>query len=338
MEDLSPAPDDAMNEHAARGTRLHSVLEAMLRAAIAGGDGGPIMLELARRVAGDDWEQVMWCWSIACELVADPFPVVQVERRLDLSGLHPSMTSGTADLVQVDPWRAARITDWKFGSMPVSAEANLQLGAYALGIADEYAVEWVEVVIVQPMLERVSRATLGPGELEDCRAMITSVCDASARQFAPLITGPQCRYCDALATCPAAVEALERAGVRGGAESVADDLPTIGGRSLGELMQVASLAKAWAGAVQKHGRFRLLGGEKVNGWSLKHTKRRSWREGTTPADIREATQQEHDYLEAAKVSSPAQVEKLVGRSAEMREALAPLITHTLIDRMVQDEG
>lgn len=156
---------------------------------------------------------VEFCEKTEAELIRKLFgedkPKILREVELTLNG----EVFGHADVIAV--WKGkAMCLDWKFGRIAVDpAEANYQLRAYALMVADTYGCDSVVVGIVQPRLsgdERVSLASYSQGDFVKAADEIDAIRAACKAPDAPLhATIEGCRYCRAKATCPEMVKQVD---------------------------------------------------------------------------------------------------------------------------------
>lgn len=158
-----------------------------------------------------------------------------VERTFDMDWLRPGL-GGTSDCTLWQFLGLLRIIDYKNGYVAVSADDNTQALTYALGTAQtvDWMFEEVEVVIVQPNShgESVKRWSITREELEAFRERLAKGSDlvdeagealeacedeADFQDWASTYLdagdneelGKHCTFCDAAATCPAAIAKAE---------------------------------------------------------------------------------------------------------------------------------
>lgn len=138
-------------------------------------------------------------------------PVFCVEQRVDLSSFVPECF-GTADMVIITD-RKVHVIDLKLGQgVPVSAEENVQLMIYGLGllqIADIlFDIETVELTIVQPRLDSISEWSISADELRKWGAevFVPKAKEALSGKgiFQPGVD--TCRFCKARFQCRARSE------------------------------------------------------------------------------------------------------------------------------------
>ena len=135
---------------------------------------------------------------------------VQIEKRFDLSAVHPGCF-GTADAVV---WHAFSKTlyvfDYKHGAgIAVEVENNPQLLYYGLGalLASGYPAKRVKLVIVQPRCDHADGPVrdweIDAIDLLDFRADLKAYAEATQRADAVLVSGDHCKFCAAAPLCPA---------------------------------------------------------------------------------------------------------------------------------------
>lgn len=138
-------------------------------------------------------------------------PVFCVEQRVDLSSFVPECF-GTADMVIMTD-RKVHVIDLKLGQgVPVSAEENVQLMIYGLGllqIADiMFDIEMVELTIVQPRLDSISEWSISADDLRKWGAEVfvprAEEALSGRGEFHPGVD--TCRFCKARFQCRARSE------------------------------------------------------------------------------------------------------------------------------------
>jgi hypothetical protein len=140
----------------------------------------------------------------------DRYLHISIEDRFDLGAFIPE-GFGSNDVAVIAGPRLI-IGDLKFGKgVRVSAEDNPQLRLYALGALHKYGflyeIEEVEMIIFQPRLNNVSRATLTPAELLTWAEEVVK--PKAALAFAgegELNPGDHCRFCKVGPRCRALAE------------------------------------------------------------------------------------------------------------------------------------
>ena len=141
-------------------------------------------------------------------------PIFAVEHRVDIT----DDCWGTADLIHWDARRRVlRITDLKYGLMSVEAEGNMQLQIYALGAVKLFKSlgfnpKTILGTILQPRLDPMVREAEYPlAELHRMDIRVVQAASTIDSGRAMLEAGDHCRFCPALAICPAYRDHHQRA-------------------------------------------------------------------------------------------------------------------------------
>jgi len=198
--------DDDSSEKATEGTLLHGVVARCIQA----GD--------TCALAGLDQHQaqaVCDCLSLVQQYADGGYSGTRfVEHSMELlTADRVRISGGTCDLLMlstaVDGLRGL-VVDWKFGRVPVPfAAENLQLAAYALMAHEEWWLDEVEAVVVQPFAPKDSR--ISSYRFTQFLALRSSLCGVILRASAtdaPLVPGSHCRYCKGASRCPAIAGAV----------------------------------------------------------------------------------------------------------------------------------
>lgn len=212
-------PDTAGIE-AQRGTLAHHIAEWTLRGLLGMNTMKFVQQKLKvfkanemydaemSRIVRDFVTYVMEEYSKA--LSVDPKAQIFLERQFDLSRYIPE-GFGTADISIIYSHRFKGI-DLKYGKgVKVEAENNSQLKIYAIGAAvefdEQFDFDFFEMTIYQPRLENIDTMEISRDELLDW-AQFTLVPRAKLawEGKGEFVTGDHCKFCKALAVCPAAKE------------------------------------------------------------------------------------------------------------------------------------
>lgn len=240
---------------------------------------------------------------------------------------------------------ALHVVDYKFGAgIPVKAEDNPQLMAYALGalaLLEVGGETWspvettectdVYLHIVQPRVRsRPSIAHLPMVDLlmwgDDTLApLVRSILDGTTPEG--FTTGPHCRFCPAAAICPAwAEKALSEAQEAFGGEPPAKQP----GAALAAALARVRELQPWIDAIEDEAKARLLatsiGDDVVPGFKPVVSQwRRAWSKTTTAGILAKALGLKSSVIHTAPVlRTPADLEKLLPK--ERRSDLAPYVT------------
>jgi hypothetical protein len=309
--------------YAEEGTAAHELGELAIKtngaaAAYIGakaGNGVEYTEEMAEAV------QVYVDWARGMVLETDDWGL---ERRGSLERLHPPAPMfGTADFVL---YRRAEkllvIGDYKHGQgVPVEVENNSQLRYYALaqllGLPDDAPCERVDAYIIQPRAPHadgpVRCESFRPGDLLDYATDLTEGVEAALAPDAALVPGGHCRFCPALALCPAKRDAVLTAAQDEFNPPALRDVRLLTAEQVGELLARAGELDNWVTALRAQAQTLLAAGQSVPGWKL--VAKRAIRKWTCDAETVAARLPGADVWEAPAIKSPAQIEKLVGKKA-----------------------
>lgn len=252
-----------------------------------------------------------------------------VECRFSLEALDPPEDMfGTVDFWMYDELRGKHlwICDYKHGAgVAVEAVDNPQLMYYALGavLANAVKPRKITVVIVQPRCAHhdgiVRDWTFDWEDLVAFKEDLMVAAYETEKPDASLAVGDWCRFCPALALCPAQQEFAVAVAQNEFADlDVQDDpLPQphlLSGDELEVVLDKADYVMAWLRACQRYAQERLEAGEKVVGNYKLVTKRanRKWTDEDEVKDYLATLDglEPEDYTESALLS-PAKLEKLL---------------------------
>lgn len=221
-------PNDTTNAAAEDGTRQHEIMD-VITVRVKENPGALMVPELdALRAEGNtpmddnDYAYLRFCCEKADFWLRKGGRAVVLHNEINVQVLNPDGTElnhGHLDLLIILPdGKNAVLFDWKFGWIPVpEAEGNLQGMGYALGCFHKFAgLERIGVLFVQPKL---GAQTVCPYSRENMHGMyrrIREVIDGSLRYAATQDIGalrpnPYCDYCQRAGSCPALVNAAQRA-------------------------------------------------------------------------------------------------------------------------------
>ncbi len=256
---------------------------------------------------------------------------LHVEMKVSLEAIGIADAWGTADAVLVGRNRIA-VVDFKYGMTPVVAEDNSQLMFYAAGVILELSkigkfkadkLKDVEIVlqIVQPRC----------GEVEAVQSVVTTAEEimrwaneelweaamATDATNPPLTAGEHCRWCPAIARCPAAGRLAGEL-----ARSDFEEMPQVTGdlQVLAKVLRLAPMIEAWLKACEAEAFELMRRGERIDGFKLVAKKsNREWPDLTEPEILKllkknglKAKNVIDECFTNPKLLSPAQMEKLPG--------------------------
>lgn len=296
------------NEYAEEGTDYHAIVADAIR------NSGDIIAD------DEQMEAARFALTLA-EEVSERYP--GAERLIEATIQTPG-AFGTLDFGLVIPFDRGLVTDWKFGHGKVDpAETNIQLHAYAVGLADSYDLGSVEVIVAQPVLRWSSSYVLDSAALQRARTRIATIAARCGDEAAPLVAGDHCTYCKAKHVCP---KLKEQATALATTPATPDQLTP---ESLAKVLDMAGPLEKYIGAVKEHAFQMLLRGETIPGWHLEDGRsKREWVEGADKSLAEVATQLGKKPGEIWEMSllSPAGIEKAWGKSKKITDAISPLIT------------
>lgn len=212
LEDLF---EDEGSVYAEEGTTAHAVAEARLRA-----EFDPTDAEKRERVNAlketttpEMWQftgrYVEYCKNIVETMQLDGHQArAYIEQRVRFDRWVPD-AFGTVDFCAVGG-DDLHIVDFKYGKgVPVNAENNSQMRAYALGFLQEMEciydnLKTVTMHIVQPRINNISTETMPVEDLlEWADDVLKPRADKAASSTREYATGAQCKFCKAKAACRA---------------------------------------------------------------------------------------------------------------------------------------
>jgi hypothetical protein len=304
------------SQAADRGTQLHALVAKMV---------------LGQGVSDTDiahfpQDEISTCLAIAERIQAQRAtmnnPEALAEFRLKMTYWPDEM--GTPDIILVEPFGAAYIADFKFGSSSVTpANRNLQLLALACAVAAEWECSTVKVELIQPAIGEPTSHTYQADELKHYTPTLRGIVEKCESPTPEFNAHPKaCQFCRARSMCP---ELKRSATLPVKVEPMALSISEVG-----EWLNKLEIVSIFHKALKARAFAILATGGSIPGWKLKETlKDREWREGAADA-VAELLRAKGLDTEAAfeprQLKSPAQIEKLVGKAKAVREAMEQL-TH-----------
>lgn len=319
-----PSPPES--PYAKEGTAAHAVGEMCLN---AGYDPHDFVGRLVKgvEITPEIADAVKVYVDHVRELAADGVKLVKVEQRVTLKEFDAELF-GTTDCSLVTLNRVLHVIDYKHGAgVPVNVEGNKQGQFYALGSllaahAEGIEIDRVVITIVQPRCTQAGDPVRSwettPDALMDFGFELAFGAEAARAPDAPLNAGKHCRWCPAKGTCPKLYEdALAVAGVELNGDGEPLPITSMTSEELGRRLDMADALEEWLRAIRAHSIAEAKAGRMPAGRKLVATRgRREWR------DAEDAMQMamlnfnflEESYLYTRKPISPAQFERLVGRT------------------------
>ena len=336
---IALAPEQESSKYAIEGTNAHSIAENCLRekiepAELVGAmfEGGYGEFKVTQNMA----DAVKVYYDFVLEQVkAHKKPALLIETKFDLGWLHQGMFGTNDACILLPEERRIIVLDYKHGFGVVEARKNAQLMYYAIGAAIQKVdgklsceYDTIDLVIVQPRASHpdgpIREYSLDISELKafarDLRAAAKETEDPNAK----LRIGSHCKYCPALATCPAQHDhAMEIVG-NDFTDVSTVELPVpeaLSREKLVEILNGQSLFENWLKAINAHALNQLLKGEEVKGFKVvKGKSLRRWKD--EPDVINTLGEYGEDLYAPRQLKSPVQIEKLGAKAKKAVKKLA----------------
>lgn len=337
---LSAGLPKTTSSYADEGTAAHELAENCLRTKTNAAEHLGSLITVNGSVYEVDNEMAeavqVYLDNVRCDLgEAGKGAVLQIEQRFHLDWLYPGLF-GTNDALVGQPFGLLRIYDYKHGAgVAVEATDNPQLMYYALGAAYGDTYEEVELVVVQPRAQHpdgpVRRCRLTVEELERWgREVLLPGARATEGPGAHLLTGGHCKFCPALAICPAQRDKALAVAREAFAQAQPPSPEALTPQELRKILDAADLVEAWLAACRVHAKMLLEQGlvvpEDIGHKLVAGRATRRWIDEDEAAATLEMLGV--DPYER-KLKSPAQAEK-----STKKGALDQLITTTRGTQMV----
>lgn len=346
---IRKAPPQKDSPYALEGTDAHELAQLCLTNKK---DPGEFLGERMKHGTEVDDEMVegVRCYIDTIESFAQTGKFIHLhEVKFDLSIIYPGLF-GTVDtaLVSSDLKRLI-VIDFKYGKgYPVEAAGNKQLLYYALGaicyahvrgmidvptvFGWHQSLEEIELVVVQPRCRHkegpVRSWTLMSPMLDDFAKELYYAALETEKKDAPLQFGDHCKFCPAMAICPAFGREIDESAARSFTviqQGKTPVLPMPTELSLEQVARIVSkseLITDWLRAVAKYAEDLAIAGEVIPGFKL--VQREGHRKWIDEAAVEQRLSMvvNADDLYDRKLKSPAQMEKLLGK--KQKELIAGL--------------
>lgn len=285
---LPPFYLDDSSEFADEGTKAHELAEKHLRA------GTDVEDKILDEPVQTYLDHVRSCLT--------PFGSLFIEHRFKIN----DEMFGTNDAIIIDEIEGLmQVFDYKHGvGVAVEAEENEQLMYYALGALKEFdpagtRISRVTLTIVQPRCHHEDGPIRTWETTADRIRLFGFHLDLGAAATkdpnAPLVAGKHCRFCPALAVCPAYKKAV---------------MEGMNSPALAESLKAAENLSTWKAALNRVAFKVLIGGRKIEGLKLvEKTKHRTWFD---PMGLKVLLSNRPECFET-DLKSPAQLEKIMGK-------------------------
>lgn len=282
------------------------------------------------------------------------FELIGIEQRFDLAPLNPpGPMFGRADVVLYKPQQPAtkfpggvtlgqpavmEVPDFKYGAgVRVDPTENEQGMFYAIGaiLATEKKPHQIDITIVQPRAPHpdgiIRTWSLTWDELVAFRENLIASAVATQQEDAPLVPGDHCRFCPALAICPAQADAAQAAARNTFAVmAIQDELnvpipEALDMETLRNIMDVSSMFKAWLSAVAEEVVLRTERGEETGYKMVPKRGQRKWNNEAEAEQVLKAVLGNEAYTR--KLLSVTQAEKAAkGSGAKIDPALFSMVS------------
>lgn len=317
---VAEAPPQTESEYAAEGTALHHAMEFIFEHDREPSD-----------VLGMTFNGYEMTEELIGECIAPAFTAVDkmigdkaflLETRAPFPGIEGAF--GTADVIAVtSDGNELHMADYKFGGgVRVEALHNSQLKFYLACLRRFMGIrpKIITAQIVQPRLNNYGVMETTNDELDAFEVELRHA--VQFRDDKPLATGAHCRWCAALATCPAHVEQAREVTAH---QELSKSLP--------ELLILADKLEAWIGGVRQQAKDTLAAGHPVQGKKLvRSRKRRAWADDAAADKWLARHRVKVGQRRKTSVISPAQAEKLL--AARGVEFPGHLLDGTPSDKLV----
>lgn len=265
-------------------------------------------------------EYVLQCRAYITDVAIENGAVWGVEHKFDLSSVFPGCY-GTADFWVYWPWlKKLIVIDFKYGAgVFVSVINNLQLQYYALGcvVTLGHDVQDIELGVSQPrcMADGDTFRTWTLSKLDllfDFKPMLQEKAKATKDPDAALIPGEHCRWCPAAKqrVCPEIEQQKDQH-----LALTFSPLRSYDPVQLKRALDSRDTVKAWLKALDEFAYQELEQGREIPGYKLVAKRpRRDWIDPAQVANMLRASGWGDTMYEVQELKSPAQMEKMLGKS------------------------
>jgi len=316
--------------HAAEGTAAHELAEMCLRDSLDPEDfiGLPIDgFEVGEEMAEAVRVYVDFCRQFKGE--------AEIEKRFNLGFIHKDIF-GTADFSVYNPdSKALSVVDYKHGKgVVVSPEWNSQLMIYSLGASWGHDdCEKISMTIVQPRAYHedgvirswfIDKKDLYSWAFDVLRPAALRTEDENAR----IEAGAHCRFCKAIAICPAQSKRALEIAKTDFENPVLPDPEKMTPEQISKVIELSGAFSSWADRVRSYAKARLELGDEIPGFKLvERRSNRIWAPGNARVeDFLKEKLGEGAYVK--KLVSPAGAERALKKSGikakEAKDLLEPL--------------
>ena len=318
---------DKDSPFAFEGTKAHALLELkeQKEIGIINDFKFKAMVDELKSSAPDlEWSRLERATNVALDVIMthyyeakriSPDAQMYIEQELNMEQ-YLKACWGTADNIIVSD-DILDVHDYKNGSgIPVSADHNPQMRAYALGayimFADLYGFEKIRCTILQPNIDNISVEVLTRQELLDWAEEMGPKLELSYEGKGEYHSGEWCRFCPAKCLCYyRAAEAMRifDTGMENPGILPDSEIPRI--------LEYADQAEAWIKDIKEYARTRALNGHNWYGFKLVEGRRPPRKWGDEEAAINNLYRAGYtdEQIYTKKLINPGEAEKLLGKTA-----------------------
>lgn len=247
---------------------------------------------------------------------------VNIETKFHLKDIDPD-AFGRNDASFGDSfYTLLRIYDYKHGKgVPVEVEGNKQLMYYALGAPESESYDWIELTVVQPRCEHkdgpVRRWRFPQSVLQSFKLELIEAIKRTRQKDAPIKDGDWCKFCPAMAICPAKHSKAQALAVRDFSPAESPQFPPVERLSMDQVVTILNYRSDiddYLKAVSVHAYKLAESGIPIPGYKL--VQRRSNRRWKDKKEVEKAfAGMGPEVFSKPEILSVAQLEKVVGAKA-----------------------
>lgn len=269
----------------------------------------------------EEMVDAIWIYVEHIRSFLRPGAVMHIEKKIIIPEIHPLLFA-TPDCVIIWPYERVMVFDFKYGKgKKVSAWENKQLLYYLMRYYIDEDIEEAEITIVQPRIgdEPVSNFVCSLDALREFKNELAVRAKEAMKPKAPRVAGDWCQqsFCPAFQTCSTANDKAYEIVAKDFEEIQDPDtaLKSLTMEQIVKVLQNQNFITAWLKKINEYAKELAYQGENIPGYKLVMSYgNRAWlSEDALVADF------EHKHgskmYEPAKLKSPAQMEKVIGKKA-----------------------
>lgn len=298
---------DNSSEYADEGTKAHALAEALLNKNLT------LLSELEGTEILDISDEPQMDLTEAVETYTDyinsslqPIDILHIEEKFFIN----DELFGTNDAcIERLTFNNLEVIDYKHGvGVPVEVKDNKQLKYYAIGAMKSFGDHFdsVKLTIVQPRSFHsdgpIRSWEIEPKKLLEFKDELLEAGEATKKKDAPIVAGDHCRFCPAIAVCPAYKTMVLKAA----------NAPGLAGNLL-----LAEILPKWKSAVNRIAFKVLTQGIKIPGYKLVHAgTQRKWLDQDKVIEaLRKAGKTDEQIFKSLKpqLNNLGTIEKLMGK-------------------------